>query len=168
MTVDSRLFDACRRRWVAAASLLVLALGTACSGNRAGTPSRAASAPAPATFQGGSGGVAFDGRDLPFEQVLARCRATGKPAMLYFTTSWCGYCRKLESETLTSPAVARHMAGYVNVGYGADGGVGRQLADRYGVRGFPTLVKIDATGRQAGVFEGFDPPTAFIQRIPAP
>lgn len=168
MTMCARSNFGPGRPWAVGACLLVLALVAACSGGRSAAPGRVASAPAGGSVGGGSGGVAFDGHDLAFEQVLARCRATGKPAMLYFTTTWCGYCRKLERETLTSPEVGRHMAGYVNVAYGADGGVGRQLADRYGVRGFPTLVKVDGSGRQAGVFEGFDPPTAFIQRIPAP
>jgi thioredoxin-related protein len=117
---------------------------------------------------GGGGGVAFEGRDMPLEQVLARSRATGKPAMLYFATTWCGYCRKLERETLPSPEVGRHMAGYVNVEYGADGGVGKQLADRYGVRGFPTLVRIDGSGAKVAVYEGFDPPADFVRRIPSP
>ena len=126
----------------------------------------AGSSASPTSWSGG--GVAFEGQDLPFDQVLAKSRATGKPALLYFTTSWCGYCRKLERETLPSPLVARHVSGYVNVAYGADGGVGRQLADRYGVHGFPTLVRVDASGRATGVYEGFDPPESFVQRIPAP
>lgn len=129
-------------------------------------------APAAPSYSGGGGGggsgVVFDGKDMPLEQVLARSRATGKPVMLYFHTTWCGYCRKLERETLPNPEVGRHMAGYVNVEYGADAGVGRDLAQRYGVKGFPTLVRIDSSGKTVGFYEGFDQPADFVRRIPAP
>lgn len=154
------------QRRVALLVLLAIALPPlgACSG---GGGRRAPAAP---TARGGyaGGGVAFEGRDLPLDQVLARCRQTGKPAMLFFSTSWCGYCRKLERETLPSPMVGQHMAGYVNVQYDGESAVGRPLAQRYGVRGFPAMVRIDASGTMQGHFEGFDVPADFVRRIPAP
>ena len=150
----------------------LLALFTACLTTlSACTGTGGARASAPATGAGAGfagGGVVFAGSDLPLEQVQAMCRQTGKPAMLYFSTSWCGYCRKLERETLPSPIVGRHMAGYVNVRYDGESAVGRPLAQRFGVRGFPSLVRIDASGTMRGHFEGFDLPADFVRRIPAP
>ena len=151
----------------AALALLLLTALAACTG---GTPRRAA--PGGAAMAGplagyAGGGLAFEGNDLPFDQLLARCRATGKPAMLYFTTSWCGYCRKLERETLSDPAVGQHMSGYVNVHYDGESAVGQPLAKRFGVRGFPTLVRVDASGASTGSWEGFDVPRDFMRRIPA-
>lgn len=143
----------------------LLPLAGGCASGRRDAASAPAS-PAAATYASGSG-VAFEGRDLPLEQVLARCRSTHRPAMLYFATTWCGYCRKLERETLPNPDVGRHMAGYVNVEYGADAGVGKTLAARYGVTGYPTLVQIDERGNAVAVHEGYDAPADFIRRIPA-
>jgi thioredoxin-related protein len=117
---------------------------------------------------GSGGGVAIEARDQPLEQVLARARATRRPVMLYFATTWCGYCRKLERETLSSPQAGRHMAGYLVAEYGADAGVGKELAARYGVTGFPTLVRVDAKGALVAVYEGYDGPADFVRRIPAP
>lgn len=138
----------------------------ACSGGR---PRGAAPTAGSGPMAGyGGGGVAFEGNDVPFEQLLARCRAAGKPAMLYFTTSWCGYCRKLERETLSDPAVGQHMSGYVNVHYDGESAVGQPLAKRFGVRGFPTLVRVDpSTGASTGSWEGFDVPRDFVRRVPA-
>jgi protein disulfide-isomerase len=144
-------------------ALLSTAFG-ACTSRGQAPATRAASSGGTAGY---AGGVDFVGRNLPLEQVTARSRATGRPAMLYLVTSWCGYCRKLERETLPDPQVGRHVAGYINVGYDCDAGVGRQVADRYGVRGFPTLLRIDASGNVTGRYEGFDPPASFVQRIPA-
>jgi thiol-disulfide isomerase/thioredoxin len=148
--------------------LVAAASSVGCSsGRRAAPPASTATAPAPGpSASGHAGGVSFAGHDLPLEEVTARCRQTGKPAMLYLVTTWCGYCRKLEQETLPSPEVGRHMAGYVNVAYSCDSGVGRQVAQKYGVTGYPTLVSIDATGAMRGKYEGFDPPSSFVQRIP--
>jgi thioredoxin-related protein len=137
-------------------------------GCSAGGSTAASPGGAPVSAHAAGGGVAFEGRDLPLEQVLARCRSSRRPAMLYFATTWCGYCRKLERETLPNPDVGRHMAGYVNVEYGADAGVGKALAARYGVTGFPTLVRIDERGNAVGIFEGYDAPADFVRRIPAP
>lgn len=108
------------------------------------------------------------GRDLPLDQVLAQARASGRPAMLYFATAWCGYCRLLEQQTLSDAGVAGHMAGYTNARYDADSPTGRALATRYGVVGFPTLVRVDAAGNKQGFFEGYDPPSDFVRRIPRP
>lgn len=142
-----------------------------CSGGGAGRGSAPAAMPratsVPTQSRSG-GGVSFMGHDLPFDQVLSRAQATGKPVMLYFSTTWCGYCRKLEQETLPSAAVGEHMAGYINVGYNADNPEGRKLASRYGVSGYPTLVRVDASGAKQGMFEGYDPPSDFVRRVPRP
>jgi hypothetical protein len=47
-------------------------------------PAGYAQAPAPAW----GGGYAFAQRDAPYEQVLASARQTGRPAVLFFWTSW--------------------------------------------------------------------------------
>src|SRR5262245_32030632 len=75
------------------------------------------SAPAASPVRGWRGGVALEGRDLPFDQVLARSRSTGRPVMLWFLASWCGYCRKLESQTMPDASVGAHVSGYLNVRY---------------------------------------------------
>ena len=74
-------------RWMAAFVLMAAMVGlvVACSHGGGRTYPSPSGSPTGAGNYGG--GVAFDGRDMPFDQVVARCRATGKPAMLYFTTS---------------------------------------------------------------------------------
>lgn len=149
--------------WAVLAALGAATAFGACSGS-----SRPASAPSTPRGTAQGAGVQFAGHDLPLEQVQARCQQSGRPALLFFSTSWCGYCRKLERETLPSPLVGQHLAGYVNVAYDAESPVGRPLAQRYGVRGFPSMVRIDAQGNLLGKYEGYDTPTDFVRRIPAP
>lgn len=47
----------------------------------ADTPSRRVAAPA-------AGSYAFAQQDLPFEQVLAQSRTSGRPVLLYYWASW--------------------------------------------------------------------------------
>ena len=144
--------------------LLLLAAGTAgCARARSSTPPATGSATATT-----GAGVVFAGRNEPLTRVRIAAKASGKPALLWLVTSWCGYCRRLEQETMPDPRVARHVAGYVNFGYDCDVGVGREIADLYGVRGFPTLLTLDRSGNVTGRYEGFDPPESFVRRIPSP
>ncbi len=75
---------------IAAVAVCALGLAAACSssGAPAPSPSRAAprgTAPAPVAR---AGGYAFPSQDAPYESVLAEARRTGKPALLFFWTSW--------------------------------------------------------------------------------
>ncbi|MFD2201247.1 thioredoxin family protein [Shivajiella indica] len=42
---------------------------------------------------------------LDFEQLEDSLKVNPKPVLLYFHTDWCTYCRKMEAEVFTKPAV---------------------------------------------------------------
>lgn len=136
----------------------------ACSSGGSRQTSRSATVNAPAR----SAGVAFVGQDLPLEQVLAQAQSSGKPALLCFLAGWCGYCRMLESQTLSDPSVGAHLAAYTVARYDADTPTGRALVKRYGISGFPSLVRVDAQGNKVAAYEGFDLPADFVRRVPRP
>lgn len=71
-----------------AVAVCALGLAAACSSSDAPSRSPAnvgtrATAPVAAT-----GGYAFPNQDAPYQSVLAEARRTGKPALLFFWTSW--------------------------------------------------------------------------------
>ena len=79
-----------RSPFLTAAAVCALGVAAACSSS--GTPSGAStpassgsSASAPV---GSSGGYAFPTRDAPYESILAEASRTGRPALLFFWTSW--------------------------------------------------------------------------------
>jgi thioredoxin-like negative regulator of GroEL len=87
---------------------------------------------------------------------LARLRATEepRPIVLVFGARWCGWCRKLEYETLTDEAVAKKGAGFHWVKIDLDSN--RELAASYGVHGLPHTAVIGADGeRRLGSRSGF-------------
>jgi len=68
---------------------------------------------------GGAGGVA---QHLAFKRIktnadldreLAAAQAAGRPLMLDFYADWCVYCKQMEKNTFTDPAVAAALANTV-------------------------------------------------------
>lgn len=136
--------------------LLVLALALA------GCSTGAARTPAPASA---AAGWTPDAQDEPLEPALARAARRGRPLLLLFVTEGCGYCRWLEQQTLPDARVRRHLAGFEVVRYDAARQPGRELVRRYGVQGFPSWVRVDASGGRQALLEGYDEPGPLLERL---
>jgi thiol:disulfide interchange protein len=132
-------------------------------------PSAPYAAPAPRGIAV-SGAPAFSRKNPSFQSVLSESASSGRPALLLFVTDWCGYCRKLERETLPDSRVKNAASRYTAAQYDAERGEGKGLADRYGVRGFPALILIDGSGRKVDSWGGYNEPAtyaAIIQQMKA-
>lgn len=78
----------------------------------------------------------------------AESKKSGKPALYYFTAAWCGPCHLLEEQVFAVPDVAALIErDFVPIVVqdrmretGRNAPEMLALADRYGLRGFPTLV----------------------------
>lgn len=119
---------------------------------------RAEEAPAPA-----AGGVAFEPGTPAWSDVLAKAKAQAKPAFVDFSTEWCGWCRRMEQDTFSQASVGEVMKGFVNVTLDAEQGEGPDLVKRYGVRGFPTMLVVDAAGEEVDRIVGYLPPDEFAE-----
>jgi thiol-disulfide isomerase/thioredoxin len=103
-----------------------------------------------------------------FGTGLERARAEGKPLLVSFETSWCGYCRKMNKETWGHPEVVDRLGELVAVRVDAEdareraGFVGRDLAAQYRVSGYPSILLLDADGRVVDRTGGFQPPRQFL------
>jgi protein disulfide-isomerase len=97
--------------------------------------------------------------DLPAAQDKAR--RENKAVLLDFTGSdWCGWCMKLKAEVFDQPdfaAFARANLVLVEVDFphhkhmdGAQKQANEQLAQSYGITGFPTVILLDSNGQLAG------------------
>jgi len=71
------------------AAVAVCALGAAAACSSSGGPAPAPAARgAPAPVPSRAGGYAFPTQDAPYEAILAEASRTGRPALLFFWTSW--------------------------------------------------------------------------------
>lgn len=98
---------------------------------------------------------------LPLEQALALAQAQGKPVLVDFSAIWCPTCRVLHADVFTHLAVKQAItSGYVlsRVDYESPGA--QVFMQRYGVRGFPSLLVLSADGALVRhVPISFDPAT---------
>ena len=103
---------------------------------------------------------------------VARERALreNRPLIVDFTAAWCGACKELDKLTFSAPPVGTELGRFVAVRVDAtnddDPKVGAAL-QRFGVRGLPTVVIFDSSGKEALRYTDFVPPDAFLAGIKA-
>src|SRR5512140_2171247 len=94
----------------------------------------------------------------PIAAGEAEAKKTGKPVLYFFTADWCGPCHLLEQQVFARKEVADQIArDFVPIlvldrmrETGTNAPEMTALAERYGLRGFPTLV-VSRPGLDKGV-----------------
>jgi thiol:disulfide interchange protein len=99
-----------------------------------------------------------------FDTALARAGSDRKPVMLDFYTTWCVWCKRLDERTLADADVQKALADVVPLRLDAER-EGRVLAERYGVRVYPTILFLDAGGQELGRIPGFVGAAAFLRTL---
>ena len=84
--------------------------------------------------------------------------------MVEFYTDWCDWCRRLEADTFAAPAVRRELERIVALRRDAEKD-GADLAARFGVDSYPTMVFLDPAGNEMDRIIGYLPPEPFLKRI---
>jgi thioredoxin-related protein len=105
--------------------------------------------------------VWFDGT---FESALADAEKRDTVVIAEFYTDWCNWCRRLDTDTFSSPEVRNELAKLVALKLNAEEG-GAELASRYGVDSYPTMIFFDARGNEMERILGYLPPEKFLRRV---
>jgi thiol:disulfide interchange protein len=100
-----------------------------------------------------------------FDDGLSKAVAAGqkKPMLIDFSTSRCGWCKRLDKEVLSNPQVVSFCRQLVCIK--VDGDQRRDLAAAFGVRGYPTAIVLDHQGRRLHGIVGYRPTAAYLAEL---
>jgi len=97
--------------------------------------------------ESGKEGVQFHVNES-WEAMLAQAKKEKKNIFLDAYTVWCGPCKALDARVFPNSQLAEYFnKSFVNVKYDMEKGDGRDLAKRYDVKAYPTMMLIDAEGK---------------------
>ena len=97
-------------------------------------------------MQDGQSGIQFV--QLPLEEALKQAKAENKLVFLDCYTSWCGPCRMMASKVFTQKAVGDLFnERFVNLKMDMEKGAGVDVAKRYNVSAYPTMLLLDGDGQ---------------------
>jgi len=104
---------------------------------------------------------------------LAKAQTEGKPVIIDFGASWCTACKELEHKTFPDPGVRTEAARFVAIHLDASDDENAEtvrLSKKYDVKGLPTVIMLDASGKEVTRFTEFVPPEKFLaalKKVPA-
>lgn len=91
-----------------------------------------------------------------WNEVLELAKKENKLVFLDIYASWCGPCKLLKSRTFPDAKVGEFFNGnFINYAIDAEKGEGIELAKKYQVSGYPTLLFVDAQGNLVAKTMGF-------------
>lgn len=93
-----------------------------------------------------------------FDSAMKEARRSGKPMFVDFYTDWCGACKYLDATTYRDPKFVRASRNWVMVKVNAEKGARNiQIAQKYRLEGYPTLLMIDGRGKKLNQIAGAYP-----------
>jgi thioredoxin-related protein len=101
-----------------------------------------------------------------FKEVLAKAKSQKKVLMIDFFTDWCKWCVELDKKVYTDKDVADFAnTNQINWKVDAEKGEGIELAKKYAVNGYPTIVFVDGKGDEVDRIVGYIPAKDFLKKI---
>ncbi len=79
-----------------------------------------------------------------FESAMQNAQSANKPLMIDFYTDWCGVCKTVDSQTYPDANVIRASQNFVMLRVNAEQRT--DLAQRFGVKAYPTFVFLNPKG----------------------
>ncbi|MBP6875694.1 MAG: thioredoxin family protein [Candidatus Eisenbacteria bacterium] len=92
------------------------------------------------------------------ETALERARAEGRPVMQdFYAEVWCAACKEMEEKTWIHPEVIAESQRFtaVKMDFTRRDEFSKRATERYEIRGVPTIIFYDSSGKEATRFFGF-------------
>ncbi len=99
-----------------------------------------------------------------FSEAIALAKKENKLIFLDIYASWCGPCKTLKSKTFTDATVGEfYNSNFINFEVDAEKGEGVNLAEKYNIIGYPTLLFVDSHGKIVAKTMGYHNPDEFLK-----
>jgi thioredoxin 1 len=96
-------------------------------------------------------------------EAVQKAKKENKLIFLDISASWCGPCKMLKAYTFPNSEVGAYFnKNFINVEVDGEEGEGIELAAKYHIRGYPSLIFIDKDEKVIEETAGYRPPDAFI------
>lgn len=106
-------------------------------------------------------GITFETTD--FNSGLAKAKAENKLIFMDAYTTWCGPCKWMSKNVFTDSNVGEYFnAKFINLKIDMEKGEGLELAKRYDVKAYPTLLFINGDGELMHMSMGSRPAEDFL------
>jgi thiol-disulfide isomerase/thioredoxin len=99
--------------------------------------------------------------DLSFDAAAQEAAHTGKILLVDFYTTWCGPCRLMDKRTWTDAEVIKLLQ-QKTVALRIDAEKQSDLANRYGIGAYPSVLLIKSDGTELGRLVGYRDPKTFL------
>ena len=101
-----------------------------------------------------------------WKEVLAQAKASKKMVFVDIYTEWCGPCKWMVKNVFPDPKVGTTFnASFINYQIDAENGEGVELAQKYNVEGFPTLLFVDGNGKLVHKVMGAYPAPDLLKEV---
>ncbi len=101
-----------------------------------------------------------------YAEALAKAKSENKVLMIDFFTDWCKWCVELDKKVYTNSEVADFANKYqINWKVDAEKGEGIDLAKKFTVSGYPTIVFVNGDGIEIDRIIGYFPAKDFLQTM---
>lgn len=98
-----------------------------------------------------------------FKEALEKAQEENKPIFLDIYATWCGPCKMLKRKTFTDKEVGDYYnANFINYAVDGESTEGNELAHKYKIQGYPTLLILDKNGKQLTKQVGFVEPHILV------
>jgi len=98
-----------------------------------------------------------------FEKGLTMAKRKQKPLLVDFEADWCIWCKRLDATTYKAPQVIALSKKFICVKVNYD--VDSALAQKYGVRGLPTIIFMNSEGKVIHRVVGYRGPEDFAAEM---
>lgn len=104
-------------------------------------------------------------KDMTLSEALKEAKTEKKLIMIDFFTDWCKWCKVLDQKTYSDEEVGKFAdSHFVSIKINADdkGGPGTQIANKYQIQGYPTVIFLNDKGVEVHRVVGYQEAKTFL------